>query len=487
MLEPKAIRNVPWAVLTYGANKGVTVVATLVLARLLVPADFGVVALASVLVTAFAFLADLGLAQALILRQDLEGRARGTLLTLMLASAATISAVAVASAPLAAWLLDEPRLRDVMFALGAGLVLNGWTSFADASLQRELEFRSRFAAQMVQTAAYAVIAIGAAALGAGVWALVAGQLGAAAAYGAALARVQPARVRPAWDPRAAREAVRVGRGFWGQGALAFVKLNVDYLAVGRTLGAAPLGIYSMGYRLAELPYLGIGEPVARVTFAGFVRMRARGEDVRGPFLTSLQLVALCTALLGVLLSACAEPLVRSLLGDRWLALIGPLTILGVWGAIRPIYATSGWLLNALGLAGTLARVSALVLLVLIPALFAAAALGGLVAVAWVLVAEATITTVVLGALLSRHASVPASAQWRALWPVVAAGATAWVSARLVADVAQALPSVVALIAAGGTGAAAYLLTVRLVAPRVLGRAMAQVRRSLARDPARAAA
>ena len=476
MLERKAISGVAWSFATYGLNKAVTLATTLVLARLLVPADFGVVALATLCIGFLALFSDLGLGSSLILRQDLDAHARGTILSLMLGLGALMGLATAALAPAAASVFGTPKLADVMLVLALGMPLNGYNWFREASLQRALAFRARFRTQTVQTAVYAVVAVATAALGAGMWSIVAGQLCGALAFAIALTAVRSGRVRPRWDFGVACQAVGASRGFVAQGGLAFLKQNADYLAIGRLLGASPLGLYTMAYRLAELPYWAVSDPVAKVTFPAFARIRQRGDDVTGAFISALQLVAFVACPLAVLLSAAAEPFTLVVLGERWAAMAEPLTVLALWGALRPIHATTGWLLNSVGRAGLLARVSASLLVVFIPSLFAAAALGGLTTVTLVMLAEMVIATGVLAALASAHAGVALSRQWAALRPLAVACPMAWIVVRLVSQASDGMAAAAGLALSVGAGAAAYAVIVWIMEPGLLGRIRGGLRR-----------
>jgi PST family polysaccharide transporter len=485
-MEQQALRGVPWTLLAYAATKLVTVASTLVLAHLLAPADFGLVALAWLALGLVAVLRDLGLSATLVLRQDLERPEQGTVLTLMLLLAAATAAVVAACAPLVAAVFGEPRLSGVVAGLAATLAVGGMTGFYEALLQRELAFRPRFVSQVAQAAAYAAIAIGLAAAGAGVWSLVAGQLAGTVLYGAVLLAMAPYRVRPAYDRAVARDVMGTSRGFLGQAALAFVQQNADYFAVGRILGAAPVGFYSMAYRLAELPYAGIADPIAKVTFPGFARMRGRGEAVAPAFLSVLRLVAVVTCPLGVLLSACAEPFTVAVLGERWLPMIGPVAVLGLWGAVRTVQVTIAWLLNSVGEAGLMATISAVVLLPLIPGLLVAADLGGITAVAWAMLADMTLSLVLLAVFAARRAGVGLGAQWRAVRPVLVACPAAWLAARgLVATMDGDSPWLV-LAASALAGLVVYAAVATLAERRLLADSVRQAARALGRGGERAA-
>lgn len=474
--EDRIIRGVPWAALSFGASKAITVATTFVLARLLLPSDFGVVALAVLALGALSVLGNLGLSGALVLRLDLDERGKGTVLSLMLVTSLLLAVVVVLVAPLAGLVFDEPRLPQVLRVLALAVLPAGITWFYEAVMQRELEFRSRFVAQAVQSCTFAGVSIGTALAGLGLWSLVAGQVVSVVLYAGTLLSVTPQRVRPAFDRHAARTVMTTGRAFLAQGGLAFLKQNTDYVVVGSVLGTAPLGFYSVAYRMGELPFWGIADPVARVTFPGFARMRAQGDDVAPAFLAVLQSVALLACPLGALLSGAADPFTRALFGDRWLPMIAPLTVLGIWGALRPVHATVGWLFNALGMASLLARVSAVTLSALVPALVMAATFGNTTFVALALLAEIFVASLTLGILAARRLSISVADQWIVLRPVAFGAIAAWGVSRLVAVWSTDLPQLLRLAAAAGLGALAYLAVVVALDRTVLRRSVRQLRR-----------
>lgn len=176
MLEEKAIRGIPWTLLTYIANRVLFLATTVVLARLLAPSDFGLLALALIVVGLISLFSGLGLGGALVVRQDLDERSQGTILTILLSAGAVFAVLLAALSPLAAELFDEPRLAAVMAVLSGTVVVSGFNWFYETLLQRDLEFRRRFACSLAQTVSNSAVAVLLAALGAGIWSLVAAQL-----------------------------------------------------------------------------------------------------------------------------------------------------------------------------------------------------------------------------------------------------------------------------------------------------------------------
>jgi len=487
-VEEKAIRGIPWTFLTLAGSRLVQICAMVVLARLLVPSDFGLVALALTISIFLGLVASLGLGGVFVVEQDLDDREKGTYLTMFLVMGAAFAVVMAALAPLIARVFDDPRLDDIVLALSVMVFFSGGLNwFYEALFQRELEFRGRFVAQMVQAVTYSAIGIVLAALGAGVWSLVTGQIVGAAAYAAALLTLAPYRVRPSFDRAAAARGVQEGRGFLVQTVTGFAAQNVDILIVGRVLGAARLGFYSMAVRLSELPNWTIAESVARVTFPGFARMRHRGEDVTPAFLSALKLVAFATCPLGIVLSGAAEPIVLVVFGERWAGMIGPLAVLGIWGAVKPVRNTIAWLLNSVGHQAVLGRLSVAMLVFLVPTVAVAARIGGITEVAWVMLAECVLATLVLAWWADSRAGVARARQWSAIAVVALACPVAWVATRLVAEASADLIGLLALGLPLAAGLGAYLAVVVMVDPKLPGHALGQARRMVGRTTAAAPA
>jgi len=479
-MEIKARRSIPVSVFSYATNQGLRLAATVVLARILVPSDFGLFALTSLAISLLSILNDFGVGPALVVARDVDRRTRSTALTLMIVTSLLLAGVLVAVAPFAADLVDEDRLDELLLVVAGSLALSGPIWFHETTLQRDLEFVKRFGTKLVQTLTYIVVAVTLAVLDAGVWSLVIGHVVSYATYLAALIVVSGERVAPGWDRDAARRLAGSGRGFLAQDALEYAQAQSDAVAIVSYLGTAPLGLYAMAFRFGELTYVGIAQPIAQVTFPAFARMRERSEAWRDSFRAVLRLVALVTFPIGALLSGAAEPLVDTLFGEKWTTTIGPLAVFGVWAMLKPLEGTFGWLLNSLEHQGRLAVLRALALVPFVPALMIAADRGGLTAVAWVMVAHMAGLTVAISLTVRARAAIALRDQLRAVMPPAAGALAAWAAARGTAVALEGAAPLIALMASGAAGLAAYAATASAVAPHLLSRTLDQARATLRR-------
>jgi len=479
-LDDQALRSVPWTLLSYIGNRGIGFIAQLVLARLLVPSDFGLIALANTTMLLMTWLRDVGLAATIISRPNLTREEQGTVLTLMIAFSVVISLVGVALAPAIASLFNASRLESIVRVLSLSVSLGGFAGFAEAQLQKHMEFNKRFVAQMVQAGSYAGVAIVLAAAGVGVWSQVAGTLAMMTIGTAAMAYMARAYWVPLrWNGEEARDILTTSSGFLAQVILYFFQQNTDYVVVGRYLSKAQTGFYYTAYRLAELPFSAISDPVARVTFAAFSGMRTRGERIEEPYLSVLRLVTVVSCPLGALMSGLADPFIRVVLGDKWVPMVGVLAVHGAWSAIRPFQNTASWLLNSSGGQGTLARINAYLYVPLVPALVIAAKQSGIVAVAWVIVAFTAFTLVAFVFAARRLVDLRPVQQFRAAAPALVACVPAWGASYGAAHALSGAP-LAGLLLGAIAGLAAYVATLCAIDVDIIRQSHAQIRRTLGR-------
>lgn len=475
-MEEQAVRGVRWTFLGYALTRAIGVGGTLVIARLLLPRDIGVMALATALVGLVGHFAGLGLGPAFVVRQDLDRAQLRTAFSLFALSGIGTAAVVAAAAPLSGRALRNPQTTSVMLAVAVPLLFSGVTLFYESALQRELRFRPLFVARAARAAAGVGLSIVLAAAGAGVWSLVGGwALGEAVMLAVLLARSGD-RVRPAWDRAVAASLLRSGWGFVLQSVFSFVEQNTDYVVVGRALGASPLGSYSMAFRIAELPYESVVEPIAQATFPGFARLRQRGEDPSGAFLAILRLTSVCVVPFGMVLVGASVPAVRTVLGPHWSAVTSVLPLLAVWGTVRGVSATIGWFVSSTGHAARLGRAYSRLVLLSIPAVVLAVQHLGLPGAALVMLGNALVALGIGSTITSRQLGVSRRRQWDAARPAIVAGAPGALAGAAAAAALRRAPAAAALGAAGVASVATYLVVLSLQDPALLATTARQLRR-----------
>ena len=228
------------------------------------------------------------------------------------------------------------------------------------------------------------------------------------------------------------------------------------------LGPTSLGLYSAAYRIGDLPYSGIADPVSRVTFPAFARMHWAGEDVGQSFVRATRIVVFVSAPIGVLLSATAHPFVETVLGSKWLPMAPALTVFGIWAVVRSTEGSMAWFLNSIGQARVVGVVSAALLAPLVGGIVLAA-LVGITAVAGVILLHTCVFLAVLAIAIQRHAGVTVPAQLVAARGIVCASAAAWLVAAFLSRVTEsALSPIGALLLSVFLGFLVYLSVILLI-------------------------
>jgi O-antigen/teichoic acid export membrane protein len=459
-LGTRTSRGMLWAYGSYVGGRLLVLVSTAILARLLNPRDFGLVALALIFTALLESVSDLGVGQALVVvRGDDEHVAERaeTAFVFTVAMGAGLTILTAALSPLAAVFFHQPQLVGLLAVLGTNFLVRSLGATHYALSQKRMDFRARTVAEMSDVVIRGLTGIALALAGAGAWSLVIGYLVGTTTLTAAMWLLVP------WRPqlRPQRAHVRELVGFGGKiSAIAVVGAvisNVDYVFVGRVLGATSLGLYTLGFRLPELIVINLSIVAGEVLFPALaaVERPALGHA----FLVSLRYTVMVAVPCAVLLVALAEPLTLGAFGDQWRSSVGPMRVLSLYALAVAIGIPAGSAYKATGRAGVL-------LWLAVPrCLLAVAAIAvfvdrGIVAVAACQAAVAALFAVVGIVLASRLLDVGVHRLWSAIWPSLI-GALAMLAVALAVNAAVG-PPWLALVTAGPLASTAYLGTLWLI-------------------------
>jgi O-antigen/teichoic acid export membrane protein len=381
-LDTRIMRSTAWAVLGYGGANALGLVTTLVLARLLAPDDFGVIALAVALLAVAQIAQDSGLGAALIVHRGDMRRAAAAVAVFSPLVGIALYIVFVVAAPGAASFFDEPRLTDVVRVMALVLVLRGLTIMPLALLERQMRFGPITAIELGAGVAQASTAIALAFAGAGLWSLVGGHF----AFGSVKVLLSwsysPLRPSP-FEARVEtlRELMRYGRHVGVANLINYGNANSQGIVVGRVLGATPLGYYAIASRLAYMPVSVVGNVVGRGVFAALSHVGDDPARFRQIWIENIQRLALLAIPAGIALALVADPLVLTLLGESWEPAIRPLQLLALSSVVASFSGTSGEVFQALHRPKLRVAGEAIYLVLIIPALVVGAYWGGIVGAA----------------------------------------------------------------------------------------------------------
>jgi polysaccharide transporter, PST family len=328
----------------------VQVTGIVILSRLLMPSDIGVIAMVTAITGIGEVLRDVGLSQAAIQARQLNHAQRSNLFWLSTVLGALIGVIVLACAPLIAAFYGQPELIDVSRALALTFLFNGLAAQFRASLSRSLQFRKLVLVDTVPVAGGLVVAIALAYLGFGFWALVVQQIFIAfggLALSLVLAKWLPQRPRRSAEMR---PLLSFGLHLLAAQLIAYASRNIDTVVAGYRFSTSTVGIYARAFDLVMNPLALINVPSAKVA----TPVLARIQDDRRRFDAYLlrgQRVML-TVVLPILafVIATADQLIDFILGPGWEAVSPVLQILAVAGAVRVAAYASYWIALSRGFA-----------------------------------------------------------------------------------------------------------------------------------------
>jgi len=290
-----------------------------VLARLVGPAEYGLVALAVPFVLFCNMLADAGMSQALARRQDATPELESTVFWLAAGLGLALAVAASLGAWPLGWALRQPRLPGLIMALSPILVMSGATAVANARVIRQGRFAVFAGGDLISTVAAAAVAFWAAYHGAGAWSLVAQQITLWLAKFLWVNAAARPPVAAGFRPSEVRDLARFGLHAVGSNLSDFVARNVDNMIVGGVLGATALGYYAMAYQIVRVPDLILSGPLYLYIFTAVSRAAHRGDRAQAAQLAVSALRLTVTALAPVFagLALVAPLAVHLVLGEKW--------------------------------------------------------------------------------------------------------------------------------------------------------------------------
>ena len=316
---------------------------TAVLARLLTPQDFGLIAMATVIIGFVSIFKDMGLSMATVQQEEINHQQVSTLFWINVIISVVLMIVTAGLAPAVAWFYGDPRLTWITVALAGTFIFGGLTMQHQALLRRQMRFTALAAIALMSSLVGIITAIGLAWYGIGYWALVAST--AAAIFTNFILVWTVSGWRPGLPARgsAVGSLLAFGGNLTGFSFVNYFARNADNLLIGWYWGAAPLGLYSKAYRLLMLPLEQINAPLSSVAIPALSRLQHDHKRYRRAYLGVVQKIGIITMPGTMFLICTSDWIVKLLLGPQWIGAIPIFTWLGIAALFQPISNTTGWL------------------------------------------------------------------------------------------------------------------------------------------------
>lgn len=346
-LTQKTVKGVLWSYLSFVGGKGLGFLSTIILARLLLPEQFGLIGYCLLVIQYVDIINSAGIDTALIARREnIQEAANAAFIANLLFGAACFGLTWMIAGPVAAF-FKAPQIVPYFRVLGLSLPLTGLGMVPDTMLKREMKFRSALIADIARNFMKGAVSVILALLGYGVWSLVWGQL-AGVLTGSVLSWIL-AGWRPTWSFHTDATHTIVYFGFHVimlETAGAF-RNNVDYILVGRILGATALGFYTMAYRIPELLIRSLNHVLGDVSLAALAITQSDWQRMKKFYFGYIRYLAMFTFPVGVGFAFTASVFIPLFLSNKWDAAIVPTALISIALCVTGIGYVPGVLYKAI--------------------------------------------------------------------------------------------------------------------------------------------
>ncbi len=468
MLAKATMRGSVWTSLSRYSGKFLVFISIAILARLLSQEDFGVAGYALIVIGFLDVLSDVGVGSALIYERD-NPVAAHTAFWINLTTSLLLFGFIWWLAPLAGAYFNDVRAVPLTRVLALIFPLTALSNIHTALLSKSLAFGKQFVPDLIQTASKGFISIGFALFGYGAWSLVLGQVGGRVIGTLAYWWVSDWRPRCRFDVRVANTLISFGSNFLTITAMGGMLMTLDYLFVGRYLGAAALGVYTLAFRVPELGIKELYSNLTKVMFPVFTKARDDADVLYKAFLMTTRYITIVTMPLGLGLALVADPFVLVVFGEKWLATIPVMQAIALYATILSLTFNAGDVFKAQGKLFVLQWMALVRAAILIPALWwAVTGPASVAAVGWTQVAVALLTTPIQLMVASRMFNLSVYTILQAYRPAFMGGVCLVVTVYGTLMLTQGWLPLLQLILAILSGAGAYVGTLWYWHPNDVG-------------------
>ncbi|MDZ8225494.1 MULTISPECIES: lipopolysaccharide biosynthesis protein [unclassified Nostoc] len=347
-LRQKAVKSVIWTVIESWGRQGVSLVVFFILARLLNPETFGLIALASIFIEFVQIFVDQGFSVAIIQRQEIDSEHLDTAFWTTLGISVLLTVLSVAGAGLTADFFKQPQLVPIIQCLSISFIFNGLSSVQQAVLERKFAFKSLAIRSLLAVIIGGIVGVWMAFLGFGVWSLVGQQLSGSFIQVIVLWRVSDWRPGFQFSNIHVKELFNFGINISAFNIINFFNRRADDLLIGYYLGLVALGYYSVAYKLLLVMMQVLISTTTKVALPIFSRLQAEPERLLNAFYTATQFTSLIAFPIFLCVPVLATEFIKVFFGEQWIQSIPVLQILSLIGPVHLIFFYNNSVILALG-------------------------------------------------------------------------------------------------------------------------------------------
>jgi PST family polysaccharide transporter len=451
-----------WSVGMRWGTRFLGIVSTLILARLLVPEDFGVIAKAALIYELLNLVTAFGLETALITNQSADRSHYNTVWTIHLLRGVLIALLLLGAAYPAALFFNEPALTSIVPCYAVVSVLVGAVNVGTVDFRKHFRFDLDFRLTLIRKIAGFATTIGIAFIYKTYWAFVAGTI--VDAIAVLVASFALSRYRVELSLSRWREFVSFGGWMLAGQWIGAISTKLDTLLLSRFSNTSTLGLYTVSFEVAATPSTELAMPVARALMPGLSILAARRDEHQLMYVSTLALVLALAIPAAVGLSALAHLIVPVLLGSKWLDAIPFLQALALYGVTRAVTALSTSAFFSSGRADLLAKFAMINLATRIVVLTIAIVYFGAIGLAWGVVLGGALAVVTLMVIQHRVGILDAKLLMLRTWRIAAAATVMLLAVDALESLMSSLeyPESIRLAAGVLTGVMVFLSTVAVL-------------------------
>lgn len=372
----------------------------LILARLLSPSDFGLVAIAWLVLQTIGAFTQTGIHQTLIHKPNIE-KYLDTAWTFLFIRGFVLFGVIFLLSDLLGGFFNSPDVIAIIKIVSFTMVLDGFVNIGVVLFQKNLTFNKQFIFQLSANFIDFVVALTMAFILKNVWALVLGGLANSFARIVLSYILSEYRPKFAFDYGAFKEMNNYGKWIAGSNILQFIYSQGDDLLVGKVLGSTSLGLYQLAYRISNLPATQITHLISTVMFPAYSNIQNDLKRISTIYLSVLQAIIFLSFFVGTIILCFAHDFTVLFLGEKWLPMVVSMQLLTIWGIIRSVGATTGPVWQALGTPKTVTKIQTIQTIILITIIYPLTIWWGIAGTSIAVVIAALIPNVIAYILICR--------------------------------------------------------------------------------------
>ncbi|MGX4641059.1 MOP flippase family protein [Massilia sp. SYSU DXS3249] len=346
--KESVVTGVKWTFVSTMGKRAMALLANVIFARLLAPDDFGLVAMAGVVLGFVDLFRDLGTGAALVRQKELRPSLQSSVFWLNLVFGLTMTLLMMALSPVIAALYREPRVQPVIMVMSVSFLLSSIAIVQSGVLVREMRFEALAKIELAASASSYLVGISAALLGQGVWSLVYQVMTYTALSTILIWIVGDWRPQLVFVWAEVRSIMGYSLNLVGYNVFYYFAQNVDNLLIGRYLGTGALGVYDLAFKLMAFPMQAISAVFSKVMLPYYAKAQDDLPRFRRVFLQIASAIAFISFPLMIGLFATREHFVLSVFGADWAQMIPLLAMFAPLAAIRSVLTTTGSIYVATG-------------------------------------------------------------------------------------------------------------------------------------------